>query len=42
MVCCASNNKLHKSAAGSTTKIHKAADGYGLPVDFKITGGEFS
>ncbi|SFN25347.1 IS5 family transposase, partial [Nitrosomonas communis] len=26
--------------AGNTTKIHLAVDGYGLPVEFGITGGE--
>lgn len=29
-----------KSVAGNTTKIHMAADAYGLPIDFDITGGE--
>lgn len=29
-----------KSVAGNTTKIHMAADAYGLPIDFEITGGE--
>ena len=29
-----------KSRAGNTTKIHLAVDGYGLPVEFEITGGE--
>lgn len=31
---------IGKSAAGNTTKIHMATDGYGLPIDFKITDGE--
>ena len=31
---------IGKSVAGNTTKIHLAADAYGLPVDFLITGGE--
>ncbi|TYP78364.1 DDE family transposase [Nitrosomonas communis] len=31
---------IGKSRAGNTTKIHLAVDGYGLPVEFKITGGE--
>ena len=37
-----SNNKeaIGKSVAGNTTKIHIAADAYGLPIDFVITGGE--
>ena len=29
-----------ESRAGNTTKIHLAVDGYGLPVEFEITGGE--
>ena len=29
-----------QSRAGNTTKIHLAVDGYGLPVEFEITGGE--
>ena len=38
----ASNNNevIGKSVAGNTTKIHRAADAYGLPIDFMITGGE--
>ncbi len=28
------------SRAGSTSKIHLAVDSYGLPVSFKITGGQ--
>lgn len=31
---------IGKSVAGNTTKIHMAADGYGLPIDFIITGGQ--
>ena len=31
---------IGKSRAGNTTKIHLAVDGYGLPVEFEITGGE--
>lgn len=31
---------IGKSAAGNSTKIHMACDGYGLPIDFTITGGE--
>ena len=31
---------IGKSVAGNTTKIHMAADSFGLPVDFMITGGE--
>jgi transposase len=31
---------IGKSRAGNTTKIHMAADSYGLPIDFEITGGE--
>lgn len=31
-----------KSRAGNTTKIHLAVDGYGLPVEFEITGGEIN
>lgn len=31
---------IGKSVAGNTTKIHMAADAYGLPIDFIITGGE--
>ncbi|SDX06154.1 Transposase [Nitrosomonas communis] len=35
------NRKLKaQSRAGNTTKIHLAVDGYGLPVEFEITGGE--
>lgn len=28
------------SCGGATTKIHMAADAYGNPIDFEITGGE--
>ena len=31
---------IGKSVAGNTTKIHMAADAYGLPIDFEVTGGE--
>jgi len=31
---------IGKSRAGNTTKIHLAVDGYGLPIEFEITGGE--
>ena len=31
---------IGKSVAGNTTKIHMAADAYGLPIAFMITGGE--
>ncbi len=31
---------IGKSRASNTTKIHLAVDGYGLPVEFEITGGE--
>ncbi|HVT63460.1 MAG TPA: IS5 family transposase [Legionellaceae bacterium] len=31
---------IGKSVAGNTTKIHMAADAFGLPIDFEITGGE--
>jgi len=34
------NEAIGKSVAGNTTKIHMAADAYGLPIDFIITGGE--
>jgi IS5 family transposase len=35
------NRKLKaKSRADNTTKIHLAVDGYDLPVEFEITGGE--
>jgi len=31
---------IGKSVAGNTTKIHMAVDACGLPIEFKITGGE--
>jgi transposase len=31
---------IGKSVAGNTTKIHMAVEACGLPIDFKITGGE--
>ncbi len=31
---------IGKSRAGNTTRIHLAIDGYGLPVEFEITGGD--
>ena len=31
---------IGKSRAGNTMKIHLAVDGYGLSVEFEITGGE--
>jgi transposase len=31
---------IGQSRGGRTTKIHLAADANGLPIDFKITGGE--
>lgn len=31
---------IGKSVAGNTTKIHMAVDAFGLPIGFKITGGE--
>ena len=31
---------IGKSRGGATTKIHIAADAYGNPIDFEITGGE--
>lgn len=34
------NEAIGKSVAGNTTKIHMAADAYGLPIEFMITGGE--
>jgi len=33
---------IGKSCAGDTTKIHVAVDGYGFPIEFEITGGEFN
>jgi len=34
------NEAIGQSKGGNTTKIHMAADSYGLPIDFEITGGE--
>jgi len=34
------NEAIGKSRGGNTTKIHMAVDGFGLPIDFLITGGE--
>lgn len=31
---------IGKSVARNTTKIHMAVDGFGLPIEFEITGGE--
>lgn len=31
---------IGKSRAGLTTKLHLAVDAYGLPIEFKITGGQ--
>jgi transposase len=31
---------IGKSVAGNSTKIHMAVDGFGLPIEFEITGGE--
>lgn len=31
---------IGKSRAGNTTKIHLAVNGYDLPVEFEISGGE--
>jgi len=31
---------IGRSVAGNTTKIHLAVEGFGLPIDFEITGGE--
>ena len=31
---------IGRSVGGATTKIHIAADSYGNPIDFEITGGE--
>lgn len=31
---------IGKSHTGNTTKIHLAVDGYGLPIEFTVTGGE--
>jgi transposase len=34
------NQAIGLSRGGNTTKIHMAVDSFGLPIDFKITGGE--
>jgi len=34
------NEKIGKSVAGNTTKIHMCVDAFGLPIDFMLTGGE--
>jgi transposase len=34
------NQAIGKSVAGNTTKIHMVVDGFGLPIEFEITGGE--
>lgn len=34
------NQAIGKSRGGNTTKIHMAVDGYGLPIEFDLTGGE--
>ena len=34
------NEAIGLSRGGNTTKIHMAVDSYGLPIHFKITGGE--
>lgn len=31
---------ISKSRAGLTTKLHLAVDAYGLPIEFRITGGQ--
>ena len=31
---------IGKSVAGNTTKIHMAVDAFGLPIHFRLTGGE--
>ncbi|TCB64831.1 hypothetical protein E0H87_14945 [Acinetobacter sp. ANC 4178] len=31
---------IRQSRGGRTTKIHLATDANGLPIDFKITGGD--
>lgn len=38
--CGDKNQAIGKSAGGNTTKIHMAVDGYGLPIEFELTGGE--
>jgi len=34
------NQAIGKSKGGNTTKIHMAVDGFGLPIEFELTGGE--
>ena len=34
------NEAIGKSVGGNTTKIHMAVDAFGLPIEFKLTGGE--
>src|ERR1700738_3940462 len=34
------NQAIGKSRGGNSTKIHMVVDGYGLPLEFEITGGE--
>src|SRR6478736_8204823 len=34
------NQAIGKSVGGNTTKIHMAVDAYGLPIAFRLTGGE--
>ena len=34
------NQAIGKSRGGNTTKIHRAVDAHGLPIDFELTGGE--
>ena len=34
------NEAIGRSSGGNTTKIHMVVDSYGLPIQFKITGGE--
>lgn len=31
---------IGRSVGGNTTKIHMAVDGFGLPIEFEITGGD--
>lgn len=35
-----SDQAIGKSVGGNTTKIHMAVDGFGLPIEFHLTGGE--
>ena len=34
------NQAIGKSVVGHTTKIHRAVDAFGLPIEFMLTGGE--